>query len=400
MPIAPPFPNLPSAPGGIAPVGAIPAPPKPLTPANNEIQKAIRFIHGMGTHPAEAAQLQELFDAGDLQYGSSVVGSALIRRTNSEAVQFTGVILIGQPAVPIDVSRATPGGVLQTDEATRVLYLPSVLIHELTHYNQPTVMKMVDGVAHLFGVSDQSEVEAWTSQLQAMDTWVDKLRDAKNLHDANLLLDKKILVVKEYHETISKTGVYDLAKLAQLEELQKTIQSQIKQASVRVTEGGRTLLGLPLWIPGAGVGAGVLIGVLAGVGAGLQLGPFAPVPASHTSTQGSHIGGDQPPAATFDFVGSGYWHHNGPGDSTLFECVVATPADAGADYNVAFEGPSGFNLQMMGKLDSKGKATSGTAIHQYGPYRLTWQATSKGTAKEHTATIDVTPTQDSRTSCP
>ena len=166
-----------------------------------------------------------------------------------------------------------------------------------------------------------------------------------------------------------------------------------------------TLFGLPRWIPVAAAGVAVLIGGGFGVVSGLPPSPSGPVAATPgveqspppTAVVPSPTAASVPsPATGFKVVLAGGHVHNGPGNSTLYECFGTDPAQPGAPYTSTVTRPDGTQANASGSLDGAGKATVATQINQYGPYTQAGAVTSGGATQSQSIQTTVTAAQGTK----
>jgi hypothetical protein len=118
--------------------------------------------------------------------------------------------------------------------------------------------------------------------------------------------------------------------------------------------------------------------------------PKTPTP-SPTPTPTPTPGGGGPKSFGVNLNGS--WHHNGPGDSTLFACVSTSPAKPGASYEYFVVDPDGDESEQTGTLDASGRAQIQSPITQYGEYDQEIDVTYDGETVTQAATTNVTPAQ-------
>jgi hypothetical protein len=132
-----------------------------------------------------------------------------------------------------------------------------------------------------------------------------------------------------------------------------------------------------------------LIDKLAKCATGMTATP-SPSPSPSTSPKPSPTPSARP---GFGVNLNGSWHHNGPGDSTLFACASTDPAQPSASYVYTVTKPDSSKVQEQGTLDSFGEAEFDTAITQFGSYTQAIVVTSPEGTVEQSITTNVTSKQ-------
>ncbi len=186
--------------------GGYAAPPrdgvaKEGTPAYENVQSAIEFLKQMGD-TEEAKNVEEWLKKGSISSGD--IGS------NGET-DMSGDITVGSGFIDPGSSQDKDGnhtsiGKSGMNDLTKfdfISELASILVHEKVHAHQSTVYKIASNMRDIdprYG-DNPMELDAWHTELVALDRWIVNMKRAKEYEKAIRLINQKLGLIGELQKS-------------------------------------------------------------------------------------------------------------------------------------------------------------------------------------------------------